>query len=253
MDDKPLKGKVALVTGAYRNLGTVTAETLAEFGATVLINDLDDALRFRDNALKIIQSHGGEVSAIEADLSQSEQVRYLAEQALSRYDRVDILVNNAGPFNMDAYVLLDEESWDRVMNVNLKAVYLLVKHLAPHMKSNGWGRIINMCAGSAYVRNHNVYTLAKKGVEVITESLALELGPEILVNAIAPGQILESLPDIAEFDPTFGDRYTARAPAKRLVTRKEIATIIALMCTPTFSGMTGMTIRVDGGAELPRF
>lgn len=253
MDDNPLKGKVALVTGAYRNLGTVTAETLAEFGATLFINDLDDAVGYREDALKIIQSHGGEASAVEADLSKSDQVQFLAEQALSRFGRVDILVNNAGPFNMDPYTQLEEQIWDRVMDVNLKAVYLLVKNLASQMKSNGWGRIINMCAGSAYVRNHNVYTLAKKGVEVITESLALELGPEILVNAIAPGQILESLPDIAEFDPTFGDRYTARAPAKRLVTRKEVATIIALLCTPAFSGMTGMTLRVDGGAELPHF
>jgi 3-oxoacyl-[acyl-carrier protein] reductase len=253
MDEKPLNGKVALVTGAYRNLGAVTAETLAEYGATLVINDLENAIPYRDNVLKMIQQHGGEANAIEADLSKGNQVRFLADKALASFGHVDILVNNAGPFNMDPYIQLEEESWDRVMNVNLKAIYLLVKYLAPEMKTNGWGRIVSMCAGSAYVRNHNVYTLAKKGVEVITESLALELGPEIMVNAIAPGQILESLPDIAEFDPTFGDRYTARAPAKRLVTRKEIATIITLLCTPAFSGMTGMTLRVDGGAELPRF
>lgn len=253
MENQPLLGKIALVTGAYRNLGTVTAETLAEFGATVLINDIEGAVAYRESAIKAILQHGGQASAIEADLSRSDQVRFLAEQALAKFGRVDILINNAGPFNMDPYVQLEEETWDTVMDVNLKAIYLLVKYLAPQMKINGWGRIVNMCAGSAYVRNHNVYTLAKKGVEVITESLALELGPEILVNAIAPGQILESLPDIAEFDPTFGDRYTARAPAKRLVTRKEIATVISLLCTPAFSGITGMTLRVDGGAELPRF
>ena len=110
-----------------------------------------------------------------------------------------------------------------------------------------------MCAGSAYVRNHGVYTLAKAGVQVITESRALELGPEVTVNAVAPGQIRESLPEIEKFDPSFGERYTVHAPLKRLVTRAEIARLIALLCSPAFDTMTGMTLRLDGGAELPRF
>ena len=154
---------------------------------------------------------------------------------------------------MDPFVRLTEELWDLVMDVNLKAVYLMSRELAPQMKSSGWGRIVNMCAGSAYVRNHGVYSLAKSGVKMITEQLALELGPEITVNAVAPGQILESLPDIHKFDPTFGDRYKARAPLDRLVTRKEIATIIYQLCLPHFDSMTGVTLRVDGGAELYRF
>ena len=177
----------------------------------------------------------------------------MCKKAVGAFGKIDILVNNAGPFNMDPYVDLDEALWDLVMDVNLKALYLMVKGLAPQMKTNGWGRIVNMCAGSAYVRNHNVYTLAKKGVEVITESLAIELGPEITVNAISPGQILESLPDIHEFDPTFGERYTARAPLGRLVSRKEVATVITTLCLPVFDSMTGMTFRFDGGAEIPKF
>ena len=103
------------------------------------------------------------------------------------------------------------------------------------MKSSGWGRIINMSAGSAFIRNHGVYTLAKTAVKTITESLALELGPEITVNAIAPGQIEESLPDIHKFDPTFEERYLKRVPVKKLVTRKEVANMIALLCTSSFN------------------
>ena len=167
--------------------------------------------------------------------------------------KIDIVVNNAGPFNMDRFVELEERIWDLVMDINLKAIYLTAHELAPQMKTNGWGRIVDICAGSAYVRNHSVYTLAKKGVEVITESLAYELGPEITVNAVAPGQINESLSDIHKVDPTFGERYMNHAPLRRLVTRAEIANIIALLCTPAFETMTGMTIRVDGGAEIPRF
>ena len=255
MTDKPLRGKVALVTGSYRNLGTVTAETLAQDGADVIINDLDrpDVRAHGEKALESIRRHGVKAVAIPADLSNSDEVRRLCREAQAALGRVDIVVNNAGPFNMEPFLQLKEADWDRVMDVNLKAIYLTAQELAPAMKARGWGRIINMCAGSAYIRNHNVYTLAKMGVMVITESLAIELGPEITVNAIAPGQIFESLPDIHQFDPTFGERYTARAPSRRLVTRAEVADMIAHFCLPAMNSVTGVTIRFDGGAEIAKF
>ena len=253
--DKLLRGKVALVTGSYTNLGAVTAEVLAGYGADVVVNDLDRSeLKEAGEQLVVrIKDYGVEAAAIPADLSSAAQIARLCREALERFGRIDILVNNAGPFNMDPFLQLSEKTWNLVMDVNLKAVYLMAKELAPQMKSGGWGRIINMCAGSAYVRNHGVYTLAKAGVKMITEQLALELGPEITVNAIAPGQIYESLPVIHEYDPTFGERYKARAPLDRLVTRKEIAAIIARLCLPEFDTMTGVTLKVDGGAELYRF
>jgi len=255
MTERPLEGRVALVTGAYRNLGAVTAETLARHGASIVLNDLDrPELATHGAALsERIRSHGVEATMIPADLSQSLEVRRMCEQALAKHGRVDIIVNNAGPFNMDPYTTLDEATWDLILDVNLKAVYLTAKHLAPQMKANGWGRIVNMCAGSAFIRNHNVYTLAKAGVQVITESLALELGPEITVNAVSPGQIYESLPDIHAFDPTFGERYLARTPAKKLIRRAEVAEMIAWFCLPSSGTITGVTIRLDGGAEIPRF
>jgi NAD(P)-dependent dehydrogenase (short-subunit alcohol dehydrogenase family) len=253
--DKPLSGKVALVTGSYRNLGAVTAETLASYGADVIINDLNtpELAKTGEKLLERLRSHAVRARAIPADLSKTEELRSLCHAALDAFGRVDILVNNAGPFSMDPYLAMHEEIWDRVMDVNLKAIYLTAQELAPGMKANGWGRIISMSAGSAYVRNHTVYTLAKLGVQVITESLALELGPEITVNAVAPGQIFESLPDIAEFDPTFGDRYTARSPLRRLITRPEVANLIAQFCLPAFQSVTGVTIRADAGAEIWQF
>jgi NAD(P)-dependent dehydrogenase (short-subunit alcohol dehydrogenase family) len=255
MEDKQLKGRVALVTGAYQNLGAVTAERLALEGANVIINDLDrpELKPMAERLIAKLSAHGVEAVAIGADLSSSSEVRSLCRKASEKWGRVDILVNNAGPFNMDPYLHLEEAVYDRIMGVNLKAVYLTARELAPQMKKRGWGRIVNMCAGSAFVRNHGVYTLAKAGVQVITESLAQELGPEVTVNAIAPGQIRESLPEIEKYDPSFGERYTARAPLKRLVTRAEIARLIALLCSPAFDAMTGMTFRFDGGAEIPRF
>jgi NAD(P)-dependent dehydrogenase (short-subunit alcohol dehydrogenase family) len=253
--EKPFAGKVALITGAYRNLGAVVSETFARLGANIIINDLDSPLlrEIGEKLIERIQFHKVKAVAIPADLSNTNQVRNLCRKALDEFGQVDILLNIAGPFSMDPYLEMKEETFDLVMDVNLKAIYLTAQELVPQMKKNGWGRIISMSAGSAYVRNHTVYTLAKHAVQILTESLALEVGPEVTINAVAPGQIYESLPDIHEFDPTFGERYTNRSPLKKLVTRQEVADLIAQICMPGLDKLTGVTIRFDGGAEIWRF
>jgi NAD(P)-dependent dehydrogenase (short-subunit alcohol dehydrogenase family) len=254
MSDKSLGGKVALVTGGYRNLGAAVAEVLAQKGAQVVISGAHPPESPQaQQELARIRACGVRAEAIGADLRRSTEVRRLCRQALESLGRVDILVNNAGPFSMDPYLTLSEETWDTVIDVNLKTIYLTAQELAPQMKKNKWGRIVNVSAGSAFVRNHGVYTLAKAAVNVLTESLALELGPEITVNTVAPGQIAESVPEISKLDPAFGERYAARAPAGRLIHRGEVAEVIAELCTPAFDMVTGMTLRLDGGAEIPRF
>ena len=255
MKEKILQNKIALVTGSYRNLGAVTAEILAGHGASIILNDVDlpDLADLGEEVLTRIRSLGVEAMAIPADLSKSDQLREMCQSAVDAFGRVDILVNNAGPFSMDPFLTMSEDVYDRVMDVNLKAIYLTAQELVPVMKANGWGRIISMSAGSAYVRNHSIYGLAKYGVQFITEELALEVGPEVTINAIAPGQIFESLPEISKYDSTFGDRYTARSPLKTLVTRKEVAALIANFCMPAFDKVTGTTLKFDSGAEIWRF
>jgi len=125
--------------------------------------------------------------------------------------------------------------------------------VVPAMRAAGWGRIVLLSAGSAALRNHSIYGLAKQAVEFLTEELALELGPEITVNAVAPGQIAESADDIAEFDAGFVERAIAHTPAGRLVTREEVAELVALLCGPAFDMVTGATLPIDGGWRLPRF
>ncbi len=139
------------------------------------------------------------------------------------------------------------------MNVNLKAAYLATQGVVPGMRESGWGRIINMSAGSTFIRNHSIYGLAKAGVILLTEALALELGPEIMVNAITPGQIAESGPDISEIDPTFVDRAIAHSSGGRLVTRAEVANLIAWLCSPATDMITGLTIPIDAGWCFNRF
>src|SRR5207302_4999838 len=112
-----------------------------------------------------------------------------------------------------------------------QACYVASQCVASGMRRRGWGRIVNISAGSAYVRNHSIYGLSKEAIIFLTEELALELGPEVTVNAVAPGQIAESADDIAEFDPTFVERAVRHTPAGRLVTRAEVAAIVAMLCS----------------------
>jgi len=250
-----LSGKVALISGSYKNLGSVIATALAEQGADIVFNDLPGVLsqQEKEQLVDSVRRLGRKATAIDADISSFASVQALQEKIRQELGEVSIVVNCAGPFNMEPFSRLKERDWDIVMNVNVKSVYITTSVFAVAMKALGWGRIVNLSAGSSSVRNHGVYGLAKSAIRVLTEELALELGPEITVNAVAPGQIEESLPLIHAIDPTFGERYTARSALKKLVTRKDVAQLIAMLCSPVADMITGETIRIDGGAELPRF
>jgi NAD(P)-dependent dehydrogenase (short-subunit alcohol dehydrogenase family) len=250
--DVSLAGRVALVTGAARNLPAVVAAEFAAAGASVAINDVANQDQAKGLAASI-RAKGGRASVFMADVADRAQLAHLVAEVENKLGTVDILVNGAGPFAMDPFPELPEADWDRVMDANLKAVYMLAGLVAPGMRAKGWGRIINISAGSADLRNHSIYGLAKWGIRHLTESLALELGPEITVNAISPGQIAESAPDISEFDPTFVERAIAWTPVGRLVTRLEIAQMMVLMCSPMFDIITGETLRMDGGWGIPRW
>ena len=136
------------------------------------------------------------------------------------------------------------------MAVNLKAPYLLSQLLAPGMQRLGAGRIINIGATSAFVRTHSVYGLAKAALLHLTESLALELAPKILVNAVVPSQIASTRTDGM---PAYRQAAIEATPLGRLVTEAEVARMVGLLCTPEFDFVTGRAIVMDGGRTLPRF
>ncbi len=152
---------------------------------------------------------------------------------------------------MTPFVRMAEAEWDSILNVNVKAAYMLARLVAPGMRQKGWGRIILMSAGSAFIRTHTIYTLAKAAVMTLTEELAVELGPEITVNAIAPGQIEESAAMMDALEPGFSGRAMAAAPLKRLCKRSQVAEVMGLICTaPSMEIVTGHTFVMDGGWRL---
>ncbi len=248
-----LDGRRALITGSSRNLGAAIAARLAAAGATVVLtgrSSMDEARARRD---ELVERTGREHHVVRLDADEPDDVARAAREVQDLLGGVDVLVNNAGPFSITPFTELPTDEWRRTLDANLTAAIVLGRELAPGMRARGWGRIVNVSAGSAYLRNHASYGLVKASMITLTESLALELGPEITVNAVAPGQIAESAPDVAEIDPTFVDRAIERTPLGRLVTRAEVAELVHIMLGPVFDPVTGVVVPIDGGWRLPRF
>lgn len=249
-----LIGKRALVTGASRNLGVTICERLAVGGMSVAVNYHASQAPAEDLAARLTDATGRPHVAVAGDVSDSMSVGKMVDAAVEGLGGpIDVLVNNAGPYGMTPFVDMDEEEWDSVWDANVKGSYLVSKRVIPDMVASGWGRIINLSAVSAWVRNRSIYGLAKAAIITFTEELAVEAAPEVTVNAVAPGQILESLEYLGEFSEDWANQVKERTPAGRLVTRAELAEVVYVLCTPAFAMVTGTTIPVDGGLRLPRF
>ena len=246
----PLKDKVVLLTGGSRNLGAVVAHHFAALGASLAINHHLDG-EMAEELVQDLRGKGHRVLAIEADVGVRTEVERLVQETVSALGTVDILIHCAGPFGMTPFTAMEETEWDAILGVNAKAAYMLARLVAPGMHQKGWGRMILMSAGSAFIRTHSIYTLAKAAVIVLTEALAVELGPSITVNAIAPGQIEESAAIMDSYEPGFSERATAAAPLKRLCKRSQVAEMMGLICTaPAIEIVTGHTFVMDGGWRL---
>jgi NAD(P)-dependent dehydrogenase (short-subunit alcohol dehydrogenase family) len=248
-----LRDKVALVTAGSKKLGKAIATALAGRGAQVAVNYRDSGNEAGALVADLKRHHGGSHLAVPGDVSERAQVEAMVATVEQSLGPVQIMVNNAGPFSRTPFLDMEVEEWDRIIDSNLKAVYLCTRTVAHGMRDAGWGRVVNISAVSAFVRNRSVYGLAKLAINNLTEELALELGPSITVNSLAPGQIEESLAEMAGFDPTWAKQVVDATPLGRLVTRSEIGELVATICTPVFDMITGVVIPVDGGLRLTRF
>lgn len=253
MEDEALEGYRALVTGGSRNLGAVIAHRLAVNGAQLAVTYHES----KDEAHALVEQLHSETGkqhvAVCGDLLQAGDARNVVAEAHQRLGGgVDILVNNVGPWTGAPYAELGEAEWDVGIDGNLKSTYVVTQAAIPHMREQGWGRVVNVSAGSAFMLDHSVYALAKQSLLFLTQQLALELGPEITVNAVVPGQIAESVPEMEELEPGAASQLLSRTPGGRFVTRGEVADVIGLLCTPAFDMVTGTSIPMDGGWRLPR-
>jgi 3-oxoacyl-[acyl-carrier protein] reductase/pteridine reductase len=242
MGEKTLTGKAALVTGAAKRIGRSIALRLAADGADVVVNYETSKVE-ADGVVREIEALGRRALAIQADVSKRADVQRLFAQAMAKFGRLDILVNNAGQFFSAKFEDITDEQWDGIMAANLKSQFLCAQAAAPIMKRQGRGRIINlsslggMLAWPAFTH----YCVSKAGVIMLTRCLARALGPEILVNSVAPGTI--------QFPGEAPDEdYIARVPLHRTGTGDDIADTVAFLATTEF--VTGQIIAVDGGRAL---
>jgi len=242
MPGKALEGQVALVTGAAKRIGRSIALQLASEGADVVVNYATSQAE-ADEVVREIQGSGRRAIAIEADVSRRADVQKLFSAAEKEFGRLDILVNNAGMFFAAKFEELTDEQWDRIMNTNLKSQFLCAQAAAPIMKRQGRGRIINLTSlgGILPWPAYTHYCVSKAGAIMLTRCLARALGPEILVNSVAPGtiQFPGELPD---------EDYIRRVPLHRTGTGDDIAGAVVYLATADF--VTGQTIVVDGGRSL---
>jgi NAD(P)-dependent dehydrogenase (short-subunit alcohol dehydrogenase family) len=249
MATRPLTGKVALVTASSRYTGAVIAATLCRAGAQTAIH-YHTSQQEAEALVQKLHSEGLQAGAFAADGRQPNEIRALADAVSEQFGGVDILVNNLGPYADTPFLELAEDHWDWILNTNLKAAYILAQQLVPGMIERGWGRVINISAASAFIRSHSVYGLAKAALIYLTEALAVEVAPQVTVNAISPGQIEDS-ELIDEIDPNYKRILRQESPLKRLVSRQEIADMIVLLCGHPFDAVTGLTIVMDAGWTLP--
>lgn len=242
-----LRGKVCLVTGASRGLGVTIARTLAAHGAAVAVH-YHQAAAHAMALCAALAAQGVAVCAVQADLLDAAGVPPLVEAVTTQLGAIDILVNNFGPYIDTPLLDLSVEEFDRVMHGNVRATYQLTQLVGRQMRARRAGRIINIAATDYRHRSHSVYGLAKAGVVYLTEAFALELAPDVPVLALAPDPIADN----EDMDQAFAARAVAATPMQRLVTRAEVATLVAMLCSPACDMLTGQTLLVDGGRSLPR-
>jgi NAD(P)-dependent dehydrogenase (short-subunit alcohol dehydrogenase family) len=254
MTTKQLEGRVALITGASRGIGAATARLFAQERATVVL-----ASRSAEELARLVEeikASGGEVMAVVTDVADAASVEALIQRTVDAYGRLDIAVNNAGIAGGNRpFVEVTEETFDRVIAINLKGVFLGMKYEIPAMLAVGGGAIVNVRSTVGLVgigAGIAPYIASKHGVVGLTKAAALEYARQhIRVNAVAPGTTLTPVNERWYADEQTRQRMTGAIPMGRVADPSEIAGAILWLCSDAASYVTGVTLPVDGGYIVP--
>jgi NAD(P)-dependent dehydrogenase (short-subunit alcohol dehydrogenase family) len=241
-------GRTALITGANRGLGKAMALSLAEAGVRVALvaRDLDQLNAVADQARGL----GVQAEVFRTDITDESQVRQLEQDVLAKFGPVDILINNAGIAVRKFCVDLTLSDWMSVLNTNLTSAFLMCRSFVPHMKSRGYGRIINIASIMAHISvpMRCAYSSSKAGLLGFTRALALELaGDSITVVSISPGPFATEMTIPLMTNPEINEQFMSKTPMRRWGQPEEIGKLALYLCSEDAGFITGTDIVVDGG------
>lgn len=247
-----LEKKVAIVTGGGHGIGRAYCRGLAKEGAAVVAADID--LPAAEETRKLVENDGGRAFAIKADVANEQSTLAMAEATVKAFGKIDILVNNAAlfatiPISRVSFDKVPLDEWDKVMLVNLKGTWLCCRAVAPYMKKQNYGKIVNISSGSIFagqgMRIH--YVTSKAGILGFTRTLARELGDfGITVNTLSPGSTLSEPEDNAKA-VEFRKAAVGNRCLKRVQLPEDLVGAMIFLCSSESDFMTGQTMIVDGG------
>ena len=245
-----MTGKVALVTGGSTGIGEATCHHFAEVGAKVVVADISPQ---GERVVADLRSSGAEALFVRADVSVEADVAAMVAACIERFGRLDYAYNNAGIDQAERLTVaeIDESYWDKIIAINLKGVFLGMKHQIPAMLCNGGGAIVNASSGAGLkgVAKIPAYVASKWGVIGLTKSTAIDYASRnIRVNAVCPGPIETAMiKAIRDADPALLDAYRQMNPMERIGKPEDIARTVVWLCSDESSYTTGIAMSVDGG------
>ncbi|HEX5563599.1 MAG TPA: 3-oxoacyl-[acyl-carrier-protein] reductase [Sporosarcina sp.] len=244
------EGKTAIVTGASRGIGREIAILLGKEGARVAVN-YSGSKEKAEEVVELIKQSGGDAFAIQANVSDAEQVKQMIDETLKTFGSIDMLVNNAGITRDNLLMRMKEEEWDDVIDINLKGVFLCTKAVTRQMMKQRAGKIVNLASIVGVIGNPGQanYVAAKAGVIGLTKTTARELATRnITVNAVAPGFITTDMTDALPEDVK--EQMLGSIPLGKLGSAKDVAGAVAFLLSDDANYITGQTIHVDGGMVM---
>lgn len=240
-----ISGKIALVTGGAKRVGKAIVEALAARGCHLVVHYHRSQTQ-AEETVRQLQATGHRSIALQADITKEDEVEGMIEAAISHFGRIDILVNNAALFYRTPVETLSIEDWERVMDVNLTGTFLCAHKIGLRMRERGWGHIINIAdvAGLRPWADYIPYSVSKACVLTFTQGLAMELAPQVMVNAVIPGPVLfqEDTPDSVQ------QREIDKTLVKRAGSPEDVAQVVVFVAESDYS--TGASFHVDGGRAL---
>ena len=252
--------KTALVTGSTGGIGLAIATELASRGMNLMLNGFGDSADIEALRSGLAQAHGVDVLYDGADMSRQEAIEAMLARVAAHFGGIDVLVNNAGIQHVAPVDEFPVEKWNAILAINLTAAFHTTRLALPHMKLNGWGRIVNIASAHALVASpyKSAYVAAKHGIAGFTKTVALEVAEiGITANAVCPGYVLtplveKQIPDTAKArgiteEQVKRDVLLAAQPTKRFVTTDEVAQLVAFLRSDAAASITGTVMPIDGG------